>query len=76
LQRHPGVREAVVLPLPDKRRGEVLRAVIVPATAAPTADELRRFCRAHLATYKIPRQFEFRDSLPRSALGKVMRQLL
>jgi long-chain acyl-CoA synthetase len=76
LQRHPGVREAVVLPLPDEKRGEALRAVIVPATSAPTADELRRFCRAHLANYKIPRQFEFRDTLPRSALGKVARQRL
>ncbi len=76
LQRHPGVHEAVVLPLADEKRGEVLRAVIVPAITTLTADELRRFCRAHLASYKIPRQFEFRDMLPRSALGKVVRQLL
>ncbi len=76
LLSHPAVREVVVTGMPDAARGEVVRAVIVPRGAQPTAGELRRFCRSYLAGYKIPRRFEFRDELPRSALGKVLRHLL
>ncbi|MFN8511818.1 MAG: AMP-binding protein [Chloroflexia bacterium] len=74
---HPGVREAVVVPQPDVLRGEVVRAIVVPEGAAPGMQELRRFCRAQLAGYKVPRAIEFRsEPLPRSALGKVLRQQL
>jgi len=76
LETHPAVREAVVLPMPDVVHGEVPRAVIVPYDAPPTAAALRRFCRERLATYKVPRRFEFRTELPRSPLGKVLRQQL
>jgi len=74
---HPGVREAVVVPQPDVLRGEVVRAIVVPEGAAPGMQELRRFCRAQLAGYKVPRAIEFRsEPLPRSALGKVLRRQL
>lgn len=76
LELHPGVREAVVIPMPDAVHGEVPRAVIVPYDAPPTAATLRRFCRERLAAYKVPRRFEFRTELPRSPLGKVLRQQL
>jgi acyl-coenzyme A synthetase/AMP-(fatty) acid ligase len=77
LARHPGVREVVVVPQPDWARGEVVKAIVVPEGDAPDAQALRRFCRAHLAGYKVPRSIEFRDEpLPRSALGKVLRQQL
>jgi len=76
LGAHPGVREAVVLAMPDAARGEVVRAVIVPEGAPPSAGELRRYCREWLAGYKVPRRFEFRDELPRSPLGKVLRHKL
>jgi acyl-CoA synthetase (AMP-forming)/AMP-acid ligase II len=76
LERHPGVREAVVLGLPDAARGVVVRAVIVPHSEPPAPAELVRFCRAHLAGYKVPRRIEFRDDLPRSPLGKVLRHQL
>ncbi|MFN8513288.1 MAG: AMP-binding protein [Chloroflexia bacterium] len=76
LLQHPAVREAVVLAAPDRLRGEVVRAVIVPDGQPPTPSELRRFCAAHLARYKIPRRIEFRDDLPRSPLGKVLRNRL
>lgn len=76
LLTHPGVREAVVLALADPLRGEVVRAVIVPEGTPPAIQELRRFCRARLAGYKVPRLIEFRTALPRSALGKVLRHEL
>jgi len=77
LLTHPNVREAVVLAMPDPRRGQNVRAVVVlqPGVSA-TVSDLRHFCRASLATYKVPRQFEFRAELPRSPLGKVLRHLL
>jgi len=76
LETHPGVREAVVLAMPDAARGEVVRAVIVPEGAPPPVRDLRRFCRERLATYKVPRHWEFREALPRSPLGKVLRHNL
>ncbi len=76
LLQHPGVREVVVLAMPNAARGEVVRAVIVPAGEAPPISALRQFCRERLTGYKVPRQWEFRDDLPRSPLGKVLRHHL
>lgn len=76
LVAHPGVREVVVLAMPDRVRGEAVRAVIVPHGERPLVADLRRYCRERLASYKVPRRFEFRDELPRSPLGKVLRHLL
>lgn len=73
---HPGVREVVVVGAPDAARGEVIRAIVVPGEPAPTVAELQRHCRGLLAAYKVPRQIEFRESLPRSPLGKVLRHRL
>jgi long-chain acyl-CoA synthetase len=74
LKEHPAVHEAVVLGVTDATRGEIVRAVIEPHGMPPSVAELRRFCRARLAEYMVPRQWEFRDALPRSPLGKVLRQ--
>ncbi len=76
LCQHPAVRDAVVSALPDPKRGEVVRAIICPAGVPPSHAELRRFCRSYLAAYKVPRVWEFRDVLPRSPLGKVLRHAL
>ncbi len=73
LLAHPGIREAVVLGQPDERRGERVRAIICVVGEAPTIAELRRFCLARLAPYKVPQIWEYRDTLPRSPLGKVLR---
>lgn len=75
LLRHPGVREVVVVPQPDRARGEVVKAIVVPEGSPPEVVELRRFCRARLAGYKVPRVIVFRAApLPRSERGKVLRQ--
>ncbi|MDQ2785690.1 MAG: AMP-binding protein [Chloroflexota bacterium] len=76
LERHPAVREVVVMGIPDATRGEIVRAVIVSRGERPTVRDLRRFCRERLAGYKVPRHWEFRDDLPRSPLGKVLRHKL
>jgi acyl-CoA synthetase (AMP-forming)/AMP-acid ligase II len=76
LLAHPDIREAVVLGQPDERHGERVRAIVCPVGAAPTTAELRRFCLERLAPYKVPQLWEYRDTLPRSPLGKVLRNQL
>jgi long-chain acyl-CoA synthetase len=75
---HPKVLEAVVAGVPHPQRGDdTVKAYIVlkPGQTA-TADEIKEFCRAHLAHYKVPREIEFRDELPKTAVGKVLRRQL
>ena len=63
--------------VPDPRLGEVGRAFIVgPPGHALDAAGVRAFCRERLANYKVPRQVEFRDALPRNPSGKVLKRLL
>ena len=59
---------------PDAYRGETVKAVVVRRAGfdALTAEDLRAWCREHMATYKVPAVVEFADSLPKSATGKVM----
>lgn len=76
LASHPGVHEVVVLSYDDPVQGEVVRAVIVPSGEPPPVSDLRHYCMTRLATYKVPRIWEFRDALPHSPLGKVLRSRL
>ncbi len=77
LYQHPKVQEAAVIGLPDGLRGERITAYIklVPDKTA-TAVEIRSFCRERLAPYKQPRKVVFRDDLPKSLAGKVLRRQL
>ncbi len=62
---------------PDPVRGERVRAVIVPAEGIElSAEQVISHCRQHLAPFKVPRIVEFRESLPKSALGKVLKREL
>lgn len=77
LWMHPAVREAVAAGVPDERRGETVKAwVVLRPGEALSAGELIAFCRQHLAAYKVPRQVEFREELPKSAVGKYLRRVL
>jgi acyl-CoA synthetase (AMP-forming)/AMP-acid ligase II len=72
IHRHPKVGEVAVVGVADKLRGEVPKAFIVLKRGNKlTDDELRYFCREHLAHFKIPHYFEFRDSLPKTYSGKI-----
>ncbi len=74
LCEHPHVQEAVVFPIPHSKRGSVLGAAVVlrPGTQA-TEKELLAFLRANLANFKVPQKIVIRDSLPRTTVGKVIR---
>ena len=77
LYEHPKVQEAVSLSVPHRSRGETLKAYIVTKPGEKlTVSELTAFCRQKLASYKVPRLFEFRDELPKSMVGKVLRRAL
>lgn len=77
LFQHPAVLEASVIGVPDPYRGETVRAYIVlkPGQHA-TAEDLTAFCKERLAIYKVPKQFVFRESLPKNLIGKVVRREL
>ncbi len=77
LYQHPKVMDAVAVGIPHKYRGETIKAYIVlkPGETA-TEDEIMDFCKQKLAAYKTPKSVEFRDSLPKSIIGKVLRKIL
>lgn len=78
LVSHPAVREAAVVGVPDRRWGEVVKAVVVleDETMPPSRDELMVHARAQLAHFKVPTIIEFTPGLPRNASGKVLRRKL
>jgi long-chain acyl-CoA synthetase len=77
LYEHAQILEAAVIGVPDERRGETVRAyVVLKENQVATSDEIESFCRERLAPYKVPRQVVFRDNLPKSVVGKVLRREL
>jgi long-chain acyl-CoA synthetase len=76
LASHPKVLEAGVVGLPDGHSGEVVKAFVVARDKSVTKEELIEFARKNLTNYKVPRQIEFRDSLPKTAVGKILRREL
>ena len=71
---HPDVAEVAVVGRPHRRWGLAVTAVIVPVSGArPDLEGLRAFAAEHLARYKLPHRVEFRESLPRTASGKLQR---
>ncbi len=74
--KHPLVMEAAVIGLPDEQSGEVVVAYVVRKDPALTPDDLRQFCRENMTGYKVPRRIEFRESLPKTNVGKVLRRAL
>ncbi len=73
---HPGVLEAAAVGISDEKTGEAVRLVVVRKDPALDAEALRVHCRKLLTAYKQPKVIEFRDSLPKSAVGKVLRREL
>ena len=78
LAGHPKVREAAVVGVPDRRYGEVVKAVVVPTDAAdlPTIDELADHLSTRIAHFKLPATYQFVAELPRNPSGKILRRQL
>ena len=72
----PGVLECGVVGVPDERTGEAVKLVIVRKDPQLTEEAVRAYCREQLTGYKLPRHIEFRDALPKSPIGKVLRREL
>ncbi|MCL1695186.1 MULTISPECIES: AMP-binding protein [unclassified Lysinibacillus] len=71
------IQECVVAGIPDPYRGETVKAYIVLKEGySVTEDELNKYCRQNLAAFKVPRYYEFRDELPKTAVGKILRRSL
>ncbi|MDZ5472640.1 long-chain fatty acid--CoA ligase [Bacillus sp. 31A1R] len=77
IYEHPSVQEAVVIGVPDPYRGETVKAFIVlKAGKDATEDEIKEFCRNQMAAYKVPTIVEFRNELPKTSVGKILRRAL
>ncbi len=77
LFEHPDVAEAVAIGIPDEYRGETVKAFVVKRSGASTTEEeVLDFCKERLAAYKTPKAVEFREELPKSAVGKLLRRVL
>jgi long-chain acyl-CoA synthetase len=73
---HPGVLECGAVGVPDAKSGEAVKVVIVRKDPDLTREAVIEHCRAQLTGYKLPRHVEFRDALPKSPIGKVLRREL
>jgi long-chain acyl-CoA synthetase len=77
ISSHPAVLEVGVAGVPDDYQGEAVKAwVVLRSGQQVTTDEIRQYCRQKLAPYKVPKHIEFREGLPKSMVGKVLRRLL
>lgn len=73
---NPKVAEAAVIGVPHPVSGEIIKAFVVKKDESLTREELRKHCRSGLTGYKIPREIEFRDELPKSNVGKILRRVV
>lgn len=71
---HPGVEEVAVIGVPDGASGEAVKAFIVKRDETLNKDAVRAYCKEHLTAYKVPKTVEFREELPKSNVGKILRK--
>ena len=73
---HPGVREVAAIGVPSEHSGEAVKIFVVRKDPALTAEAIIAYCRTQLTSYKVPHQVEFREDLPKTNVGKVLRRAL
>ncbi len=73
---HPGVLECAVIGVEDKKSGEAVKAFVVRKDPALTAEDVVKFCHTQLTAYKVPKHIEFRTTLPKTNVGKILRREL
>jgi long-chain acyl-CoA synthetase len=73
---HPGVREVAAIGVPNEHSGEAVKVFVIKKDPALTAEALIAYCHEQLTGYKVPRLVEFRDDLPRTNVGKILRRAL
>ncbi|BAL25420.1 long-chain-fatty-acid--CoA ligase [Azoarcus sp. KH32C] len=73
---HPGVLEVAAVGVPDERTGEAVKVFVVRKDPSLTKEDLIAYCRANLTAYKVPHLVEFREELPKTNVGKILRRLL
>ncbi len=71
---HPKVLECAAIGIPDEKSGEAVKIFVVKKDESLSQDELMKFCRENLTSYKIPKSIEFRKELPKSNVGKILRK--
>ena len=76
IAHHPKVLEVACIGVTNEKTGEALRVFIVPADKSLTKEEVISFCREHLTSYKVPKEVIFKDDLPKSNVGKILRRSL
>jgi acyl-CoA synthetase (AMP-forming)/AMP-acid ligase II len=72
----PGVIECAAVGIPDDKQGEAIKVFVVRSDVTLTEDDIDRYCRQNLTDYKQPKYIEFRDELPKTNVGKVLRREL
>jgi long-chain acyl-CoA synthetase len=71
-----GILEAAAIGVPNERSGEIVKLYVVKSDESVTADDIMRHCRENLTGYKLPKEIEFRDDLPKTNVGKILRRAL
>jgi long-chain acyl-CoA synthetase len=76
VSQHPGVLECAAVGIPDEKSGEAVKLFVVRSDGTLSEDDLSRYCRDNFTAYKRPKYIEFRDELPKSNVGKILRREL
>ncbi|NHM31229.1 long-chain-fatty-acid--CoA ligase [Neobacillus terrae] len=77
LYEHPSIKEAAVIGVPDHKTGELVKAFVVPKEGKTiNLKDLKEFCYQELTRYKVPKEFEIIEELPRNSVGKILKRLL
>ena len=76
VSKHPGVMEVAAIGIPDAHSGEVPKLFVVKKDPALTTEQILDYCKENLTGYKRPKQVEFRDELPKTNVGKILRREL